>query len=194
MESFQSFHRSIFWGRCFAGSNLLPERSERNLKNNCYPSGLTGCVGTGSTPPAWKGWHRSILLIESHTPLPGPYRATASYAYTEQVGWNRHPGPNSGDIPNWYALMNCRNMFLSIKISRFFWKCFPEMQPFLSRISPPPLFWRWVEYPSSLSYGAGFAESTLWHTVWSYFALLPFLPFSIPLSQGVFFQIVPYRM
>jgi hypothetical protein len=42
--------------------------------------------GTGSYPPAWKGWHRRILRAARYDPLKKPCFIRASLAYWEQLG------------------------------------------------------------------------------------------------------------
>lgn len=70
--------------------------------------------GTGSCPCPPQGWHRSIRLIASHSPLNGPYFFNASTAYCEQVGVNLHLGPSIGESTHWYSLINPINGKLSM--------------------------------------------------------------------------------
>lgn len=51
--------------------------------------------GTGSKPPRrplrLKGWHRATRATAIADPRHQPWRATAIAAYSEHVGWKRHP-------------------------------------------------------------------------------------------------------
>ena len=50
-------------------------------------SAILFCVyRTGSTPPAWKGWHFASRLVPIQTPRHTPRRSMACIMYTEQVG------------------------------------------------------------------------------------------------------------
>jgi len=48
--------------------------------------------GTGSTPPMFQGWQRKSRFVASAVPRSGPWTRSASTAYVEQEGWNRHRG------------------------------------------------------------------------------------------------------
>ncbi len=47
------------------------------------------------------GRERASLRTVSQLPRAAPYRCTASSPYCEQVGWKRHEGGVSGEIPFW---------------------------------------------------------------------------------------------
>src|ERR1019366_787382 len=53
--------------------------------------------GTGSGPPAWNGWQRASRRAANARPRQTPWRVTASRAYSEHVGVNRHAGGSRGD-------------------------------------------------------------------------------------------------
>ncbi len=65
------------------------------------PKLLPFSYGTGSYPLPPHGWQRDKRLTVSHNPFNGPYLRSASSAYWEQVGVNRHAGGNSGEMHNW---------------------------------------------------------------------------------------------
>jgi hypothetical protein len=46
-------------------------------------------MDAGHPPP--HGWHLPILFTASQDPINGPCFLTAIKAYSEQVGWKRHP-------------------------------------------------------------------------------------------------------
>jgi hypothetical protein len=46
--------------------------------------------GTGSNPPLANGWHRANLRTAIHPPFSHPYRTTATYPYSLQVGRYLH--------------------------------------------------------------------------------------------------------
>lgn len=58
--------------------------------------------GTGSHPPGFQGWHRTSRRPVSQPPRTTPWIRTASTAYDEQEGANRHTGPTKGDNVSWY--------------------------------------------------------------------------------------------
>lgn len=60
--------------------------------------GWVGPYGTGSYPLPPHGWQRPMRLMVSQNPLNKPYFLKASNPYCEQVGENRHCGPNKGEI------------------------------------------------------------------------------------------------
>ncbi len=57
--------------------------------------------GTGSYPLPPQGGQRDKRLTVSHNPFNGPYLRSASSAYWEQVGVNRHEGGSNGEMHNW---------------------------------------------------------------------------------------------
>jgi hypothetical protein len=73
---------------------------------------LNACVarryGTGSYPLSPNGLHRKTRQMASRPPARIPYRAMASYPYSEQVGTNRHAGGKMGEIALRYSAINTR--------------------------------------------------------------------------------------
>ena len=57
--------------------------------------------GTGSYPLPPQGWQRARRRKVSHPPFSGPYLRSASSAYCEQVGVNRHDGGVKGEMQSW---------------------------------------------------------------------------------------------
>ena len=55
-------------------------------------------VGTGSTPPSWKGWQRQTRRTASQLPFHGPQARTASSAYSEHDGVKRQLGASKGEM------------------------------------------------------------------------------------------------
>jgi hypothetical protein len=57
--------------------------------------------GTGSYPPAWKGWHRRSLRAARYDPLKKPCFTRASFAYCEQLGTYRQDEGSPGEMTCW---------------------------------------------------------------------------------------------
>ena len=64
---------------------------------------VTGKSGRGekTAPTAPDGWQRASRFRVSQPPLTGPYLRSASTAYCEQVGVNRHEGGVKGEMQSW---------------------------------------------------------------------------------------------
>jgi len=65
-------------------------------------------AGTGSKPDAPSGWQRERRLNASTEPRMTPNRRTASAAYSEQDGTNRHEPANCTENNSLYALIRAR--------------------------------------------------------------------------------------
>lgn len=58
--------------------------------------------GTGSYPPAQRGWQRNSRHAARTKPLIGPCISRACLVYSEHVGRKRQLGGKSGEISIWY--------------------------------------------------------------------------------------------
>ena len=99
--------RSLLWrSRRWADKELVDIEHQEREENGEQDTSLhaqrafTGwcSCGTGSRPPVQSGWQRASRRIASHPPRTAPCRATASSAYDEHDGTNRHNPVNNCDI------------------------------------------------------------------------------------------------
>ena len=95
----------------FLPSVVQQEQRERenNQENNALRIHMN--QGTGSKPPAFRGWQRRMRLTASQLPPIAPCFRIAPFAYSEHEGVKRHDGRNKGAKTSWYARIAPRISF-----------------------------------------------------------------------------------
>src|SRR5438045_48211 len=81
----------------------FPKHQHREAENEEEDESLSvHLYGTGSLPPACHGPQRHSRCAQSHPPLRTPCLSSASFAYSEQLGWKRQAMGSSGAMNSWY--------------------------------------------------------------------------------------------